>query len=102
MRRRMITSAGAAGMALALLLTACGGDEKAADGPVTLTMSAWSLDTTPEFKTLADSFHAANPDITVELKEYDPDNYDTQLTADLSAGNAPDVYVLKNLKNFVT
>ncbi len=102
MRRRMITSAGAAGMALALVLTACGGEEQAADGPVTLTMSAWSLDTTPEFKTLADAFHAANPDITVELKEYDPDNYDTQLTADLSAGNAPDVYVLKNLKHFVT
>jgi multiple sugar transport system substrate-binding protein len=102
MRRRMITSAGAAGTALALMLTACGGTEEAADGPVTLTMSAWSLETTPEFKTLADSFHAANPNITVELKEYDPDNYDTQLTADLSAGNAPDVYVLKNLKNFVT
>lgn len=102
MRRRMITSAGAAGVALALVLTACGGEEPAADGPVTLTMSAWSLDTTPEFKTLADSFHEANPDITIELKEYDPDNYDTQLTADLSAGSAPDVYVLKNLKNFVT
>lgn len=102
MRRRMITSAGAAGTALALMLTACGGEEPAADGPVTLTMSAWSLDTTPEFQTLADSFHAANPDITVELTEYDVDNYDTQLTADLSAGNAPDVYVLKNLKNFVT
>jgi multiple sugar transport system substrate-binding protein len=102
MRRRMITSAGAAGMALALMLTACGGEEEAAGGPVTLTMSGWSLDTTPEFKTLADSFHKANPDITIELKEYDPDNYDTQLTADLSAGNAPDVYVLKNLKNFVT
>jgi multiple sugar transport system substrate-binding protein len=98
----MITSAGAAGVALALVLTACGGEEQAADGPVTLTMSAWSLDTTPEFKTLADSFHEANPDITIEIKEYDPDNYDTQLTADLSAGNAPDVYVLKNLKNFVT
>ncbi len=102
MRRRMITSAGAAGTALALLLTACGGEEEPADGPVTLTMSAWSVDTTPEFQTLADSFHEANPDITVEIKEYDPDNYDTQLTADLSAGNAPDVYVLKNLKNFVT
>jgi multiple sugar transport system substrate-binding protein len=101
MRRRMITSAGATAMALALMLTGCSGEE-AADGPVTLTMSAWSLDTTPEFKTLADSFHKANPNITIELKEYDPDNYDTQLTADLSAGNAPDVYVLKNLKNFVT
>ena len=36
----------------------------AADGPVTLSLSGWSLATTPEFKTLADGFHAANPDVT--------------------------------------
>ena len=44
----------------------------------------------------------ANPNVTVELKEYDAANYDTQMTADLAAGKAPDVYVLKNLKNFYT
>ena len=27
-------------------------------GAVTLTMAGWSLSTTPEFKTLADGFHA--------------------------------------------
>ncbi|GAA1293524.1 ABC transporter substrate-binding protein [Saccharothrix xinjiangensis] len=97
------TAIAAAVAATALVATACGGDEPAdSGGPVTLTMSAWSLNSTPEFKALADAFHEQNPDITVEFKEYDATNYDTQLTADLAAGSGPDVYVLKNLKNFIT
>ncbi|MBO1751312.1 extracellular solute-binding protein [Actinotalea sp. BY-33] len=96
---------------VALTLTACGGtdegdspgtDGAAAEGPVTLTLAGWSLSTTPEFQTLADAFHEENPDITVELQEYDATNYDTQMTADLAAGTAPDVYVQKNLRNFYT
>jgi len=71
-------------------------------GQVTLTLAGWSLSTTPEFKTLADGFHAAHPTVTVQLKEYDATNYDTQMTADLAAHSAPDIYVLKNLKNFYT
>jgi len=77
-------------------------DDATADGPVTLTLAGWSLSTTPEFKTLADGFHKVDPNVTVELKEYDATNYDTQMTADLSAGKAPDIYVQKNLKNFYT
>ncbi|MFE2757543.1 ABC transporter substrate-binding protein [Actinosynnema sp. NPDC059335] len=102
-RRSRWTALAAAVTALSLTATACGSDEPAdSGGPVTLTMSAWSLNTTPEFKKLAEAFHASNPDVTVEFKEYDATNYDTQLTADLAAGSAPDVYVLKNLKNFIT
>jgi multiple sugar transport system substrate-binding protein len=70
--------------------------------PVTLTMSGWSLSTTPEFKTLADAFHEAHPNITIQIKEYDASNYDTQMTADLAAGKAPDIYELKNLQDFIT
>ena len=94
----------AATISLALAGCSSGGDSpKPASGPVTLTLAGWSLSTTPEFKTLADGFHAAHPDVTVELKQYaDSTNYDTQMIADLAAGKAPDVYVLKNLKNFVT
>ncbi len=74
----------------------------AAMEPVTLTMAGWSLDSTPEFQTVADAFHAANPNITIDIKEYDASEYDTQMIADLAAGSAPDVYILKNLKNFFT
>ncbi|GGN49861.1 multiple sugar transport system substrate-binding protein [Actinoplanes campanulatus] len=87
---------------LALSASACGGDDAEESGPVTLTLAGWSLATTPEFKTLADGFRAAHPDIAVELKEYDAANYDTQMIADLAAGKAPDIYVQKNLKNFYT
>ncbi|MEG3613969.1 ABC transporter substrate-binding protein [Isoptericola haloaureus] len=115
MKRTIPTAAGAAA-AVVLALTACsggtadeagggGGDDTAApaeDEAVTLSLAGWSLSTTPEFQTLADAFHEENPDVTVELQEYDASEYDTQMTADLAAGSAPDMYVLKNLKNFWT
>lgn len=105
MKRMIPTAAGTAAVVLAL--TACGsggGDEPAAEaeGPVTLTLAGWSLSTTPEFQTLADAYHAENPDVTIELAEYDATEYDTQMIADLAAGSAPDIYVQKNLKNFWT
>ena len=97
------TAIAAAVTALTLTATACGADEPAdSGGPVTLTMSAWSMKTTPEFQKLAEAFQAQNPEVKVEFKEYDATNYDTQLTADLAAGNGPDLYVLKNIKNFIT
>ncbi|WP_328468193.1 extracellular solute-binding protein [Actinoplanes sp. NBC_00393] len=93
----------AAATALLLALAGCsGGDSGDDSGPVTLTLAGWSLATTPEFQTLADGFRAVNPDVTIELKEYDATNYDTQMIADLAAGKAPDIYVQKNLKNFYT
>ncbi|MEL7978000.1 extracellular solute-binding protein [Isoptericola sp. F-RaC21] len=104
MKRTAPVAIGAAA-AIALTLSACGGGgepEADATGPVTLTLAGWSLSTTPEFQVLADAFHEENPDVTVELKEYDATDYDTQMTADLAAGSAPDLYVLKNLKNFFT
>lgn len=111
--KRSITTALALAAAASFALTACGsggsggGSSAAAPAPqstdpVTISLAGWSLATTPEFKTLADGYHAAHPNVTVELKEYDATNYDTQMIADLAAGSAPDIYVQKNLKNFVT
>ncbi|GAA2674678.1 MULTISPECIES: ABC transporter substrate-binding protein [Actinoplanes] len=101
---RSITAVLGAATVLSLALTGCssGDDGAGADGKTTLTLAGWSLATTPEFKLLADGFHQKNPDVTVELKEYDPKNYDTQMIADLAAGKAPDIYVQKTLKNFYT
>jgi len=110
MKRLIATGLGIAA-AVSLALTGCGSsgdtgtagsDSKASAGPVTISLAGWSLSTTPEFKTLADAFHAANPLVTVELKEYDAANYDTQMIADLAAHSAPDMYVQKTLKNFFT
>jgi multiple sugar transport system substrate-binding protein len=108
--KRLFSAALGLTAATSLLLAGCssGGVPAASvsagvpTGQVTLTLAGWSLSTTPEFKTLADGFHAAHPNVTVQLKEYDATNYDTQMTADLAAHSAPDIYVLKNLKNFYT
>src|SRR5699024_5523759 len=108
MTRRYLTATATAAAA-ALVLTACGGGDDqgeggqdGASGEVTVSLAGWSLDTTPEFQVLADAFHEQNPDVTIDLVEYSADDYDTQMIADLSAGSAPDLYVMKNLKNFFT
>ncbi|MGH3415291.1 MAG: extracellular solute-binding protein [Actinocrinis sp.] len=107
--KRLISTVLGLTAATALLAAGCSSGSPAASasagvpsGPVTLTMAGWTLSSTPEFKTLADGFHAAHPNVTVQLKEYDATNYDTQMIADLAAHSAPDIYVLKNLKNFYT
>ncbi|WP_433381574.1 ABC transporter substrate-binding protein [Actinoplanes sp. CA-142083] len=102
MKRSLAAILGAA-VAIPLVLSGCSGDDDdSASGPITLSLAGWSFATTPEFKTLADGFHATHPDVTVELKEYDAANYDTQMIADLAAGKAPDIYAQKTLKNFYT
>jgi multiple sugar transport system substrate-binding protein len=92
--------------AASLALAGCGGGEEVPEASafptenVTITLAGWSLSTTPEFKTLADGFKALHPNVTVELKEYDAAQYDTLMTADLSAGNAPDIITQKTFKNY--
>jgi multiple sugar transport system substrate-binding protein len=108
MKRSKMTAVGIAAVA-ALALTACGGGDDAggggdaSDGPITLSISGWALNTTPEFQALADAYHEENPDVTVEVVEYrDGNDYDTQIISDLAAGTAPDLYVLKNLNRLWT
>ncbi|MDR1800059.1 MAG: extracellular solute-binding protein [Bifidobacteriaceae bacterium] len=69
-----------------------------AEEPIVLSMSGWSLETTPEFQVLADAFHAANPNVTVELREYDPNDYETLMLADMSSGSATDIITIKQAK----
>lgn len=113
MKRSTLTAIGIAAAA-SLALAGCGGDSPPAEPdepdttmeapePVTLTMSGWSLNVTPEFRALADGFHAENPDVTVEIVEYaDGNDYDTQIIPDLAAGTAPDILVLKSLNKLWT
>ncbi|MCL1869071.1 MAG: sugar ABC transporter substrate-binding protein [Promicromonosporaceae bacterium] len=102
--KRTIPAAIGIAAAASLALTACSGSSDASGGssptgPVTITVSGWSLATTPEFQTLADAFHAKDPNVTVQLKEYDPAQYTTLITADLAAGKAPDIVTQKEVKN---
>ncbi|MDR1386357.1 MAG: extracellular solute-binding protein [Propionibacteriaceae bacterium] len=100
MKKRMWTMAGAVAISGALALSGCGGDngDTPSGGSINLTVSGWSLETTPEFQVLADAFHAANPDVTVEIVEYDAADYQTLIQVDMSAGKAPDIITIKEAK----
>lgn len=104
---RKILAAGSIAAVAALALAGCSGGTDAGestdpDAPVTLTLSGWSIDTTPEFQTLADAFAEDHPNVTIELKEYDPTEYNTLVTADLAAGSGPDIITQKEVKYVTT
>lgn len=102
---RKILVAGSIAAVAALALTGCSGSSDTpaeSSGPITLTLSAWSIDTTPEFQALADAFHEKNPDVTIKLKEYDAAEYNTLITADLAAGSGPDIITQKEVKALTT
>lgn len=104
---RKILAAGSIAAVAALALAGCSGSTDAAenadpDAPVTLTLSGWSIDTTPEFRALADAFSKEHPNVTIELKEYDPTEYNTLVTADLAAGSGPDIITQKEVKYVTT
>ncbi|MBV1852912.1 extracellular solute-binding protein [Catellatospora sp. NEAU-YM18] len=94
----------AVGLAMAALLplTACGsGDDNAETGPVELTVAVWSLASTPEFQTLFDAFHKANPDITVKPVDILAADYPTKVTTMLAGGDTTDVITMKTLADYV-
>ena len=104
---RKILAAGSIAAVAAIALAGCSGGTDAAessdpDAPVTLTLSGWSLDTTPEFQTLADAFTKEHPNVTIELKQYDAAEYNTLVTADLAAGSGPDIITQKEVKYVTT
>jgi len=65
---------------------------------VALTMSGWSLKTTPEFQKLVDGFKAKEPNVTITIKEYDPNQYEQLLLTDMTAKTAPDIIAIKQAK----
>ena len=77
-------------------------DSLCGTGDVTLTVSGWSLSTTPEFQKLADAFHAKCSNVTVQIKEYDASQYSTLITADLAANAGPDIITQKEVKYVTT
>ncbi|WIY81710.1 ABC transporter substrate-binding protein [Propionimicrobium sp. PCR01-08-3] len=98
--------AGIAAGALAVTLAGCSGGTSDApvsidpDTPVELTLGGWGGEPVSNFQMLADAFSEEHPNVTVSLKEYSATDYDTQLTADMSAGAAPDVFALKAFNSY--
>ena len=107
---RTVQAAAIASIA-AMALSACGSSGNGGDvanatldpnAKVEIQFAGWSLKSTPEFQTLVDAFEKENPNITVKIKEYSADDYDKQLTTDLSGGTAPEVFPIKNLQKYYT
>ena len=91
MRTRIL--AAAAAVALTVTLTACGGDEAGADGPVTLRMTTWSANPAHVelFNGIAAEYKKTNPDVTVTFDALPLENYTTTVTTQIAGGNAPDL-----------
>ncbi|MFL6114161.1 MAG: ABC transporter substrate-binding protein [Catenulispora sp.] len=105
-RRKFLTMAAAA--AAAAPLAACGSSKssgspaaKADDNaPVELTISVWSMASTPEFQALFDAFHQANPNITIKPVDIVAADYETKVTTMLAAGDTTDVITVKNVIDY--
>jgi multiple sugar transport system substrate-binding protein len=94
-----------AAIAAAATLALAGCSSSATDaadplGPVTLTVSAWNLDKTPEFNALFDAFEAAHPDVTIQPVEILADDYPEKVATMLAGGDTTDVLTMKNVIDY--
>lgn len=84
------------GLLAVTTLTACGGGsetgEKADGGQVTLNYWLWDDKQQASYQACADAFHTANPNITVKITQTAWAQYWQNLTTQLAAGEAPDVW----------
>lgn len=90
MRTRLSILAGT-GAALALVLAGCssGGGS---DGPVNLTYRLWDDHQQIGFQKCIDNFQAANEGIAVTIEQMPWGDYWGKLTADIAAGQGPDLF----------
>jgi multiple sugar transport system substrate-binding protein len=69
-----------------------GGGSSAA-GPVTLNYALWDQTQQPGYQACANAFTAQNPDIKIKITQTAWNNYWSNLTTQMTAGDAPDVFV---------
>ncbi len=75
-------------------------DQADPSGPVTLTVSVWSMDRTPEFKALFDAFEAAHPNVTIQPVDILADDYPEKVATMLAGGDTTDVLTMKNVTDY--
>ncbi|MBR7836936.1 sugar ABC transporter substrate-binding protein [Actinospica durhamensis] len=104
MHRRKFLQLAASAAAAGPLLSACGSSSGSSsgggNGPVTLTISTWSMATTPEFKALFDAFHKAYPNITIKPVDILAADYSTKVKVMLSGGDSTDIITMKNTTDY--
>jgi multiple sugar transport system substrate-binding protein len=93
MRTRARLTAGLLAAALPMTLAACSSDSSgASSGPVTLTYALWDSNQQPAYQACADAFTQANPDIHIKITQAAWTQYWQNLTTQMTAGDAPDVF----------
>ena len=91
----------AAGTAIALAgCSSPATDPADPSGPVTLTVSAWNLESTPEFQALFDAFEATHPNVTIQPVEILADDYAEKVATMLAGGDTTDVLTMKNVTDY--
>ena len=77
----------------AVMLTGCaGGGKSGGGGQVTLEYWLWDANQKPQYQACADDFTKANPNIKVNITQSGWNDYWNNLTTNLVAGTAPDVF----------
>jgi multiple sugar transport system substrate-binding protein len=82
-----------AGAMLAGVAACSSGTSSTSDAKVTLQYWMWDDTQVAAYQTCATDFHKANPNITIKITQTAWGNYWTNLTTQLAAGSAPDVWV---------
>lgn len=98
--RGITRSAGAVGAAAVLLAACAPGTSGAGDGSgggsdTTLTLWSWRVEDKKAYETIFDAYEKQNPGVTVQVKTFKNDEYDTILATGLKEGGGPDVAQLR-------
>ena len=72
--------------------TGCASSGAGASGPVTLTYALWDQTQQAGYQACADAFTAQNPDIKIKITQAAWGSYWQNLTTEMTAGDAPDVF----------
>jgi len=76
------------------------GGALAQDGPITLTMSAWDVATTPYWQAVIDAYEAQNPNVTIELVDISSAEYQDVMNIRLSGGDETDIITVKDIPGY--
>ena len=79
-------------LCMVMLLSLCATAANAETAPVTITYACWDSNQAALLQTVADEFHAANPNITIEIQVNGWGDYWTALEAAATGGSLPDTF----------
>ena len=79
-------------LCVSMLLTLCVGFANAEGEPVTITYAVWDSNQAALLQSVADEFHQANPNITIQIQVNAWSDYWTALEAAATGGSLPDTF----------